>query len=131
MIHKCVTVLVMVLGSTIAAHAGAVTYNINFTPAFGNLPISGTFTYNAAVPQFSNFTVTWNNVAFDLTASANAPLDTSSVCLSGLSGAAASFAWLSPGCQTFPNSWIAGTVLSAMRQPLERSSSPVKPPIFR
>ncbi len=67
---------------------------------------TGSFTYNAATSQLSNFTVSWDAVTFDLTSSANgfsgglgAP-----ACVGNLSGGAAAFALLSPGCPTF---WVA------------------------
>jgi len=56
------------------------TYTINFTTTRGGpAPVSGSFTYDSTVQSFSNFLVTWNNTAFDLTASANAPNTTQNI----------------------------------------------------
>jgi hypothetical protein len=102
-------VLAMVTGGEAVARAGAVTYDINFTGTSADLPV-GSFTYDAAVPAFTNFTVQWNGLLFDLSSAANSPLDDGAsgpACLGGLTGAAAGFAWLNPGCQTFPFSWVA------------------------
>jgi len=48
------------------------TYAITFSGG-GTIPTSGSFTYDSAVPQFSNFIVDWGGLSFDLTASANNP----------------------------------------------------------
>ncbi len=51
--------------------AAATTYDINFTLTSGTpAPTAGSFTYDPAV-GFSNFTVDWNGLTFDLTAAAN------------------------------------------------------------
>jgi hypothetical protein len=52
----------------------ATTYEINFTvtdPLGAPSPTSGSFTWDGST--FSNFTVKWQGITFDLTASANAP----------------------------------------------------------
>jgi hypothetical protein len=104
---KLLAVVALAIGTLAAAQAGEITYNINFTNDFSDVPPpTGSFTYNAATSQFTNFTVNWDAVTFDLTSSANtfgggpgAP-----AYVGNLSGGAAAFAWLSPGCQTFPDS---------------------------
>lgn len=106
--------LALVTGGGAAARAGAITYNINFTGTDDGLPV-GSFTYDAAVPAFTNFLVQWNGLTFDLTSSANSPFDdgaTGPACLGGLTGAAAGFAWMNPGCQTFTVGWRADTTPS-------------------
>ena len=56
-----------------AAHAGTLTtYNITFTGGSPN-PTMGSFTYDSTNPQFSNYTVIWDGITFDLTSSANSP----------------------------------------------------------
>jgi len=77
--------LSLFMGLVVAATsltASPVTYNINFTGT-GLLPTSGQFTYDAmGVPgsAFSDFTVVWNSISFDLTAVANAPQHTFGAC---------------------------------------------------
>src|SRR5665213_2302814 len=87
------------------------TYDVDFL-GDGTLPTQGSFTYDSVVPSFSNFTVTWNGVLFDLTASANAPMlnppDPS--CLGGATGAAATFALLSGDCDSPPAGSTTGWV---------------------
>jgi len=70
------------------------TYDISFSPLFGLNPTSGSFTYDAK-SGFSNFTVLWNGLKFDLTESANHPTISSSGCKSEMSNAAYSFALMS------------------------------------
>src|SRR5579863_7894850 len=61
-----------------AADASPLSYDIDFT-AFnfmGPPPTSGSFTYDASAAigsQFSDFTVVWDGLTFDLTAAANNP----------------------------------------------------------
>lgn len=63
------------------------------------LPTSGSFTYDSATDTFSNFHVLWNGLNFDMTGSANNPLDFySPSCLNGLTDGAASFAFLEGSC---------------------------------
>jgi hypothetical protein len=52
-------------------NAGSVGYDISFTPLNGVVPTAGFFDYNAAAPAFTNFTVTWDGILFDLTSAAN------------------------------------------------------------
>jgi hypothetical protein len=103
--------LALVIGGEASARADAITYDITFTSSSADVP-TGSFTYDAAVPTFTNFEVQWNGLIFNLSAAANAPLDdgpSGPPCLGGLTGAAASFAWLNPGCQTFTFGWAADT----------------------
>jgi len=57
------------------AHADTITtYTISFTTTVGApAPVSGSFTYDSTNPQFTNFLVSWDGIAFDLTTSANSP----------------------------------------------------------
>lgn len=79
-----------------AAFASPMTYGITFTTVIGDAPTSGSFTYDASIPSFSNFLVVWDGFSFDLTASANGPSvgGIGSPC-GGATGAALSFAVLS------------------------------------
>jgi hypothetical protein len=86
---------------TQVAEAAPITYDMTFSLQVGTpAPTGGSFTYDAATTTFTNFTVMWDGLAWDLTNSANNP-DISSPappCLGGLTGAAASFFVLSHGC---------------------------------
>lgn len=107
---KLLALVALVVGASAAAQAAEIVYDINFTNDFSDVAApTGSFTYNAATSQFTNFTVNWDALTFDLTAAANtfsggagAP-----ACVGNLSGGAAAFAFLSPGCQTFQDSWDA------------------------
>jgi hypothetical protein len=118
------------LASVCSLQATAIDYTINFTNNSGPIA-TGSFTYDAAVPAFSNFIVFWDGLKFDLTTSANAPFDDGPggpACLGGKTGAAAGFAWLSPGCQTFPVGWTAdatpsgNSVIASFNFPEQNSS---------
>ncbi len=85
------TLLLMSFGSLIAFGA-PITYRINFTVTSGIAPASGSFTYDAAVPTFTGFTVTYQGIIFDLTNAANSPI-TDTSCPPAC--AAASFLFLS------------------------------------
>jgi len=101
------TAALVLLGAACTLQAGAINYTINFVGESDLLP-TGSFTYDAAAPLFTNFIVSWDGLTFDLTASANAPNDVGAggpACLGGLAGPAAGFAWMNPGCQTFPVGW--------------------------
>ena len=54
------------------AMASPVHYDIAFTG--GASTPTGEFDYDASVPAFSNFTVSWDGLSFDMTASANLPV---------------------------------------------------------
>lgn len=95
------------------------TYTINFTGT-GTLPTAGMFTYDPDTTTFTSFLVTWHGVSFDLTSSANAPLVALSFplpCLSGLSGAAASFALLQGACPSGPVGSVVVTEWDAVDNP--------------
>src|SRR5258705_7053020 len=80
------------------ANASPVHYTFNFTLQSGNvLPTSASFDYDASAPAFTNFSVPWNGLTFNLTGSANSPIVIGSVYQTscGLSGAALTFAFLS------------------------------------
>src|SRR5690242_5091127 len=71
----------VVLASCFAPGVSAdiITYNIIFTATEGPVPTAGSFTYNSTTPGFTNFTVTYNGVVFDLTDNANNPNNHASV----------------------------------------------------
>lgn len=62
----------IVIATSWQAMASVIHYDITFTG--GSPTPTGEFEYDASVPQFSNFTVTWDGLVFDMTASANAPV---------------------------------------------------------
>jgi hypothetical protein len=88
------------------ANAAPVDYKINFTAEEGSAPISGSFTYDGAIPTFTNFFVEWEGAFFNLTPSANNPLISGVLsCLGGATHAAASFALLSDDCNASAQVW--------------------------
>ena len=127
-----------------------INYVINFTATSGIAPTAGSFTYDAATPVFTNFTVEWQGIIFDHTSFANAPTITTSnppTCLAGLTGPAAAFELLGGGCNgiTTPQ-WVGGlasptgTFLNFLHQEspppnfrivtiFGRHSTPIPPPI--
>ena len=86
---------------SVASWAAPIDYVFNFTVTGGLNDVkilpSGQFTYDPAIPAFSNFFVSWNSASlnFDLTSAANNPSNQG--CTSGLTGAAAAFNFLSTG----------------------------------
>lgn len=84
----------------LTAIAAPVHYNIQFSGSTvtGTLP-TGSFSYDAATPAFSNFIVEWNGLNFNLTGGANAPIvfvsGQSNAPVCGVSGAAIAFLLLS------------------------------------
>jgi hypothetical protein len=95
----CLVALAAVGGGV--ANATPVTYTLDlsnvFTGTVNLVPTSATFTYDASAPlgsQFTAFTVDWDNITFDLTASANFPMFAGSGCAISASGSAAAFAML-------------------------------------
>jgi hypothetical protein len=92
----------------VATPLDLVTYTIDFVegteasgfPAVPTLPTSGTFTYDLTLLMFTSFTVDWAGATFDFTNSANAPMLVTPPCLQGLSGSAASFAFLTGACSS-------------------------------
>jgi hypothetical protein len=92
-----------------AAHADTLTtYNITFTGGSPN-PTMGSFKYDSTNPQFSNFTVIWDGITFDLTSSANSPTSFGTQCNGLGSGANASFGFLSgsKACAPTPHQGIS------------------------
>jgi hypothetical protein len=71
--------LVLVSCFSPRASADIITYDIIFTTTEGPAPAAGSFTYNSTTPGFTNFTVTYNGVIFDLTDDANHPNNHASV----------------------------------------------------
>ena len=62
----------IVIATSWQAMASVIHYDITFTG--GSATPTGQFDYDASVPQFSNFTVIWNGLSFDMTGSANGPV---------------------------------------------------------
>jgi hypothetical protein len=93
------------------AQAAPIDYTISFALEYGTgpLPASGSFTYDADTPLFTDFRVSWNGLDFDLTSAANAPEVYG--CASPATGAALGFALLSgtTGCQS-EQLWYASTM---------------------
>lgn len=89
--------------------AGATIYDINFTTTSGApTPISGRFEWDGTV--FTNFIVTWNSVAFNLTASANAPAIIGGTgCPGEASTPAYAFAMLQQSCAGPTYAWSASS----------------------
>ena len=88
-------------------NAGSVGYDISFTPLNGVVPTAGSFDYDAAAPAFTNFTVTWDGILFNLTSAANNFLPTSGC--SDPSGAVGAFEIMShttTSCRGL-SAWIA------------------------
>jgi len=98
--------------------AGPISYTITFTGG-PILPTAGSFQYDPASPQFTDFTVEWDGYTFDLTGSANSPYfgggAESDPCLEGKTGAAASFLMLSQFPSTPCDGW--GVAWSAAAYP--------------
>lgn len=96
----------LLLAGSLLGQASPIAYNISFTGGSG--PMLGSFTYDSAVPTFSNFKVTWNGAEFDLTSPANSGPPSGFCGLS--SGAAGSFDLLngqfSSSCN---NNWISAS----------------------
>jgi hypothetical protein len=84
------------------AFAGPVAYTLSFTSTVGTAPSSGSFTYDAAVPEFTDFLVVWEGAGFDFTAWANQPSTSGHdpICLD--STALITFKLLSGECSNAP-----------------------------
>ncbi len=95
--------LISVCGAPAAFAETITTYDITFSGT-GLNPTAGSFTYDSTNPSFSDFTVTWDGILFNLTAAANAPSITAPepACLGGATGAAATFDLLSGDCDSPP-----------------------------
>ena len=97
----------MFLASLGMAHAADIHYNISFSG--GQVNPTGSFDYDATVPTFSNFIVTWSGLTFDLTGSANTPVVNTGTRITlpicgNSSGAALTFGALEGGsCGVPPN----------------------------
>jgi len=117
MIRQHLAISIFVYAATLGvtgAMAEPIQYTLGFTDDSGVSPTAGSFTYDPATNTFTNFTVTWDGVVWNLTASANSPIITSTApsCLGGLTGGAASFAMLDRACYPAPpsggNEWVTG-----------------------
>lgn len=73
-------VLIVGIGATSARADTITSYTITFTTSSGVAPTSGSFTYDSTTPLFTNFTVTWGGVIFNLTAEANSPITGATDC---------------------------------------------------
>jgi hypothetical protein len=95
--RKSLWIMVAVLFAAIGAPHAQADVMTNYTISFsgtGTLPTSGSFTYDSTTPAFSSFIVVWDGLTFNLTSAANSPGiagPTPPACISGDSGAAASF----------------------------------------
>ena len=113
-------ILVAAFGRPVAGADTIITGTIQFTggtcfssvcSAVGLLPTAGSFTYDQSASQFTSFTVTYDGVIYDFVnnktfAPANNPqLSGSEPCLSGATGAAATFALLT----SCPGVWFANS----------------------
>ncbi len=114
-IFKTLLVLtVAVVGIASRMDAAAIKYTITFTGGTP-LPTSGSFKYDATSFTFTDFTVDWSGYTFDLTVAASFPYINPgagvSACLSGATGAEATFLVLSssPGseCRGIESGWHA------------------------
>lgn len=97
----CMITLLLTLGA-IPALAAPLYYTINSTILSTHdiyTPMTGSFDYDPTLTDsFTNFTVGWDGITFDLTSSANNPtLGSASTCIGGSTGAAATFAFLNCG----------------------------------
>ena len=113
---KPITIAPLTLLSLLVSTATAdmiTTYNINFVPLGHALPPSGSFTYDSTNPHFTNFTVLWDSITFDLTANANAPNDVGfPPGCTGEGSAAFGFAMMSQNAvcpQAASYQWVADT----------------------
>jgi hypothetical protein len=95
-------------------HAQTLTYAIKFTETTpapypqGPVPSYGYFVYNPTTNQFLTFVVSWDGLVFDLTPMANNPSITAVLpCLSGATGARATFAFMT-GCSDTSRQWFGG-----------------------
>ena len=65
------------IGAVPAAHSAPIQYNLIFSgtniPIGTNIPTSGSFVFDAVTNTFSDFSIVWNTLTFDLTGSANSP----------------------------------------------------------
>jgi hypothetical protein len=83
------------------AYSQTAHYAIEFTSTSTGAPTAtGSFDYDNTTSLFSNFTVVWDSITYDLTDDANAPSTTTPLfCTGGYTGAAASFYFLTQ-CST-------------------------------
>lgn len=107
-------VLTLLLLAFLAPNARADSYTINFTLLAETVaPTSGAFDYDPATNQFTDFTVVWDGLTFDLTSSANTATLTggSPSCVSAFSGPQAVLAMLTTCAASQPTTWNAGNFL--------------------
>jgi hypothetical protein len=117
--HTVLFAIVLALFTVSVANADSIHYTINFSPIDDPAP-SGSFTYDANVPVFTNFLVTWQGLPYNFTSAANLMGSPNSggriqgvvPCLGGQTGAAASFALLSGACNQpgWNTIWDVGVV---------------------
>jgi len=84
--------LILALIGTQPAHGASVFYSIDFLPASGVAPASGSFDFDSTTDAFTNFDVVWAGISFDLDAAANSFAGTGGAdCATGQTGAGAVF----------------------------------------
>ena len=117
---------------TAVTNASPITYDINFTLTSGTPSATGTFTYDASQPigsQFTNFTVLWDTVTFDMTSAANSPQDLGTGC--GVGDTSATFFALLSGtaeCSpTNPTQWDGSATFTLASFTISEST-PTNPP---
>jgi hypothetical protein len=79
---------------------------------FGPPPSAGTFTYDASTQIFTDFSVTWDGLDFNLTSAANSPIIVAGglSCLGGLTGGALGFALLDGACDN--TTWTGSNIFN-------------------
>jgi hypothetical protein len=96
-------ICLLALFATLPAFGSDVFYTIDSTS--GTPGFTGSFEYDTTGLDFVSFTVAWDGLTYDLTSSANSPsIGGAPTCAGGLTGAAASFFFLTNCTST----WEAG-----------------------
>jgi hypothetical protein len=113
----------LLLCGAMQVHASPVLYDIDFT-AFnfmGPAPTSASFDFDASAAagsQFSDFTVVWQGITFDLTAAANNPVARDSItsaCIPSLDSAGFFAGLLNPSnCFSLSTTWDANAFPGGM-----------------
>lgn len=105
------------VGAAASATAAPILYTINFTTTLGLAPTGGQFSYDAPTATFTNFTVTWNTIVYDLTSMANSGGGSvTGLCVSAPPGAQAFANLTDPSCGTVPGQpglWTASSSIQS------------------